>query len=402
MRNDSSIGGGGGFYKYLISPISLLLPIAAITYSFGKGSTDISHVPPIFLAGITCIYFIMAAFYVILCNNYKMRAAVAVAGLTDGVLVIFFAAAFRASVVFSLIGFSIVIAGIMTAMSMVAAPGDPLFARKIDRIVSNNVSIDELRKIIDSIQFPCIFMEKEKDGAERIIAYNEPFADDFKLDKKAILGKSLESLIPLEAGKGQMKFGGEEWVVKRTVRGKQALMMLSPILRSSEAAKIEVFDAIDPSTGLYVSGFMKYKAKSDVESVTRGKRKMSAVLFRISYPPAHGIEISEIEQKLIFAIFGRIVLQCIRACDSAYRTGNDEVLLLMPDTPHSGADIVIGRVYDTLKRSSAVECPNLSKAILDYIARDYIGGGDLPAYDRILEELSVLLYRKKPELSVGA
>jgi hypothetical protein len=31
-----------------------------------------------------------------------------------------------------------------------------------------------------------------------------------------------------------------------------------------------------------------------------------------------------------------------------------------------------------------------------------VGGVDLPAYDKILEDLSVALYRKNPDLAVGA
>jgi GGDEF domain-containing protein len=386
-----------GVWRYAVSPLILLAPIILVTYLAGEGPADLS---PVYIVGVAGVFFTMSAFYIILCQSYKLKAAVGVAALANGVAVVFFAALFGSVFIFTLLGFTLVLAGIIIFMTAILPSKESLFARKIEQIVSNNVTIDELRKLIDSIQFPCVFLERES-AEERIIAYNAPFAEQFKLDRQKIIGSSLEKLLPVESGAEQIKYGGEEWVVKRTVKGRQALLMLYPAAKPSEAAKIEVFDAIDPATGLYVEGFMKYKARSDLESIRRGKRRLTTAMFKVSFPERAAAEISEEEQKLAYVIFGRIILQSIRACDTAYRTGDNEVLLFMPDTPTSGAEIVISRVYNTFKRTSAVECPNLSKAVLDYADRDYLGGGDLPPYDKILEDLSVTLYRKNPDLAVG-
>jgi GGDEF domain-containing protein len=397
--SDSTMGSRGNAAGFLVSPIVLLIPIIVVTALTGKGF-DFSNFHPALTIGLTCIYLVTASFYVTLFRRGKKKAAMAVALVVDGTLVIFFSLAFDSGIAFNFVGFAAVLAGIIIGIAEATPSGESLFARKIDRIVPTNVSVEELRKIIESIQFPCVFMEKDEKGGERIVAFNQPFASDFKLDRRRIPGSSLDSLLPIEHGKSSVKYGGEEWVVKRTVKGRQVLMMLSPVLRAKEAAKIEVMDAIDPATGLYVYGFMKYKAKSDVESANRGKRRFSAVLFKLTFPPGSTIGVSEEEQKLAAVIFGRIVQQSIRVCDSAYRTTDDEVLLLMPDTPNSGSKIVVSRIYTALKRTSAVECPSLSKAILDSAERDYMGGTDLPAYDKILDELSVLLYRKNPDIAV--
>jgi GGDEF domain-containing protein len=395
--SDPSIGNGRGYYKYVISPVALIVPIAAIAAMAGKGFKP-AQVPNIFLVGVSVIYLILTFFYVALCRGNRMKAAVAVACVTNGVMMIFFSAVFEAGMALYFLGFIVIIAGIAIGISVALPAEESLFARKIDRIVPTGIGIKELRKIIDAIQFPCVFLEKNETGDERILAYNAPFANDFKLDKKKILETSLESLLNLEHGTSQMKFSGEEWVVKRTTRGRQVLMMFSPILRSKEAAKIEVFDAIDPSTGLYVEGFMKYKAKSDVESVNRGKRRVSVAFFKLTFSHSEMNGVSEEERKLAHVILGRIVQQSIRACDSAYRISGDEVLLFMPDTPNSGSKIVVSRIYAGLKNTSAVECPILAKGILDYVDKDFVGGTDLPPYDKILEEMSLAFYRKFPDL----
>jgi GGDEF domain-containing protein len=396
--SDATIGNGRGFYKYAISPVALIVPIAALAAITGKGFKP-AGVPGVFTAGVAFIYLILTYFYVMLCRTGKMKAAVAVTCVTNGMLLIFFSAMFGSGILLSFLGFIVVISGIAVGISLAVPSGESLFARKIDRIVPTGISVGELRKIIDSIQFPCVFLEKNDSGVERILTFNAPFVSDFKLDKKKILESSLESLLSLEPGTTQMKYDGEEWVVKRTTRGKQILMMFSPVVRSKEASKIEVFDAIDPATGLYVEGFMKYKAKSDVESINRGKRKVSIAFFKLSFPQGVTIEVSEEEQKLARVVMGRIIHQSIRVCDSAYRTSGDEVLLFMPDTPNSGSKIVVSRIYAGLKSTTAVECPVLAKCILDCVDKDFIGGADLPPYDKILEEMSIMFYRKYPDLA---
>ena len=123
------------------------------------------------------------------------------------------------------------------------------------------------------------------------------------------------------------------------------------------------------------------------------------MFFKLTYPPGAAIGVSDDEMRLASVIMGRVILQSIRICDSAYRLADDEVLLLMPDTPKAGSKVVISRIYALLKRTSAVECPSLSKAIMDCADRDYMGGTDLPPYDKLPGELSTLFYRKYPELA---
>ena len=95
---------------------------------------------------------------------------------------------------------------------------------------------------------------------------------------------------------------------------------------------------------------------------------------------------------------GRTIHKAIRACDSAYRISDNEVLLIMPDTAKSGASIVISRIHNMFKQASTVECPGLSKAVINNVEMDYIGGSDLPQWEKILDELLTLLYRTHPEL----
>jgi hypothetical protein len=399
MGSDVSAKHGKGALKYAVSPIILLLPIVLITGFVGK--FDLFDVKTEFIVGVAAVYIILSGFYVTLCQRGRGNAAVAVGCITDGMMLIFFSVAFKSGILFNFLGFIVAIVGIFAGISAATPSGESLFARKIDRIMPHSVGMEELQKIIDAIPFPCVFMERAEGGDEQIVAYNPQLAGNFGLGKKNILGKTLDSLVTMELGTNRVIRSGEEWDVRRTVRGRQVLVMFSPVLRSKEASTIEVFDAIDVSTGLYSAGFMKYKAKSDIESVNRGRRKLSAVLLKLTFPPGAELSINEDERKLAEVIFGRVVGKSIRVCDSGYRTNDGEVLLIMPDTPNSGSKVVISRIFAGMKSASALECPQCSKAIIDYTDRDYVGGVDLPSYDNILSELSIALYRKHPDLTAG-
>ena len=259
-------------------------------------------------------------------------------------MLIFFSIAFESGIFFNFLGFIVTIVGIVAGISAATPSGESLFARKIDRIMPRSLDMEELQKIIDAIPFPCVFMERVENGEEQIVAYNPQMAENFGLGKGNILGKTLDSLVTLDQRTNRVIHSGEEWDARRTVRGRQVLVMFSPVLRTKEASTIEVFDAIDVSTGLYSAGFMKYKARSDIESVNRGRRKLSAVLLKLTFPPGIENSIDEDERRLAEVIFGRVVGKSIRVCDSGYRTSDSEVLLIMPDTPNSGSKVVISRI----------------------------------------------------------
>ena len=395
--DESTIHHNRSILMHLMSPLALAVPIILVTGFVGSFSFNLSGIPPFLAAGVVIIFCIMSGFYILLCRLGMLKPAMALGLATSGMMVLFFSFAFDSGIICNLVGFMTVIAGIFAGMSA-AAPVETMFAKKSELIVPQNLSVNELGKIIDAIQFPCVFMERGKNRTERIVAYNQPFALEFDLDKSKILGSELDSLLPIEPDNLHIKHKGEEWVIKRTARGRQILTILSPAMRSKEAAKIEVFDAIDVSTGLYAADFMRYKARSDIESVNRGKRRLTAVVFSLAFPPEVAIGIPDEEQKLAFVMMGRTIQTAIRVCDSAYRISDNEVLLIMPDTTKSGASIVISRVETLLKQVSKVECPNISKAALYNVNRDYVGGADLPQHEKLLEEMLALLFKTYPEL----
>ncbi|MDR3355477.1 MAG: hypothetical protein LBO21_10590 [Synergistaceae bacterium] len=390
------------FYKIILTPLTLLVPIVGICTLF-SGGVDFDALPPFFSMGIVSLYVLMVVAYTIIGKKNNLKAMAAVSAIANGSLLLFLSALLSNGTAFTMAGFFIMLSGMLLAITSLSPEDESLFARRVDNIISKNVDISELRKILNSIHYPCVFLEKNQHGEEEIIASNTSFADIMEIGEKELVGVRIKDVLPEHLDDGKYKRGNDTWVVKRTAKGKQVLLMLSPV-EAKAPTKIEIFDSIDPTTGLYMAGFMKHKARSDIESIIRGKRKMSAVLFRLSYPSTGSVEPSDEEKSICGSAFAKIVMKSIRVCDSAYRVSSDEILLLMPDTPATGADKVVLRIYASAKKMSAVECTSLSKVRIEYAKRDFVGGTDLPHYDKILDEMttSINVTTLGTDIAVGA
>jgi GGDEF domain-containing protein len=390
------------FYRVILSPVTLLIPIVGICTLF-SGGVNFDALPPFFSMGIVSLYVLMVVAYVIIGKKNRLKVLAAVSAIANGALLLFLSALLSNGTAFTVAGFFIMLSGMLIAITSLTPEEESLFARRVDNIISKNVDISELKKILNSIQYPCVFLEKNQKGEEEIIASNTSFADIMEVSGKDLIGVGIRDVLPEHLDDGKYKRGNDTWVVKRTAKGRQVLLMLSPV-EAKAPTKIEIFDSIDPTTGLYVIGFMKHKARSDIESIIRGKRKMSAVLFRLSYPNTSLVEPSDEEKSVCSNAFSKIVMKSIRVCDSAYRVSNDEILLLMPDTPATGADKVVLRIYATTKKMSAVECTSLAKVRIEYAKRDFMGGTDLPHYDKILDEMtaSINVTALSSEIAIGA
>jgi hypothetical protein len=121
-------------YKILISPVVLLIPIMGITAAFGRGG-GFYQFHPYFVTGVVCLYIMMSITYAMLSRKKSFTAVTATSAVANGTSIIFFSILFRDGVLFTAIGFFVLMAGMMMIISSVAPKSESLFAMKIDAIV---------------------------------------------------------------------------------------------------------------------------------------------------------------------------------------------------------------------------------------------------------------------------
>jgi|GEM_PF-3686512 len=389
-------GDKGTKRKLLMSPAVLMLPVTLLVYICGDG-VSFSAYPASFIVFLSYVYCALILIYWLLSKRNILMASAAASVVANGVLLVILSGVFQAPA-FTLPGFGLLCVGMLMVVAAVAPPQEVLFKHKADKIIPDGVGIADVKRILDSLPFPCVFLEKDQDKREYIVAANESFTVMSGRVKEKLEGALPDAVVPMPLHGENILLAGSKWSVLRTSRGRQSLVTFTSSEKPTQAVHFDVFDAIDPVTGLYTAGFMKYKARSDIESVIRGKRRMSAALFKLSFHDASE-KVPEDEMKLAYAAFGRVALSCVRVCDSAYLTGDGEVLVYMPDTPQSGAKVVISRIHASIRKISSIECPMIEKARLIDVSVCYTGGVDLPGYEKTLHELRVNMYRKNAALA---
>jgi GGDEF domain-containing protein len=259
-------------------------------------------------------------------------------------------------------------------------------------LLPESVTHQEVKKLLDAMNFPCAFLKIGEDGEERIISANEQLTNILGKKESQIREAPFSSIFPNNENSGLMKISNKEWTINRTTRGSQTLFMLIPVAKAKEQVSHGPTDAIDHETGLFTPLFLKYRANADVEACRRYGRKLSVVLFRISFDEAN-IMPTDNARKKAYADFGKMVSESLRACDSGYRMNEDEVLLYLPDTGQSGSKTVVGRIDYKARKLSKVESPALATATIKEVTVSYFGD-EVVSVDQVMKDIYVAIGRK--------
>jgi GGDEF domain-containing protein len=321
------------------------------------------------------------------------RPAYSVSLLANGVLLLFLSFAMGLGEIFAWAGTALIAGGLFTLMSQIVTPPKTQFSSAGTDLLPESVSYGEVKKLLDAMAFPSAFLKKNEDGVDIVVAINDTLAGIVGLGKneQQARGVPFFNILPNnEIGK-TFKFADAEWVPHRTTKGRQTLFMLTPMLKVAESSGPT--DAIDAETGLFTPLFLRYRANADVEACRRYGRKLSVVLFRISFEKC-AIKPSDDAIKKAFAEFGRMVVASLRACDSGYRLREDEVLVYLPDTPQSGSKTVVNRVMDKVRKLSRVECVELEMAEIDEVTINYFGD-EVVSVDEVMNDMYIAMGRKK-------
>jgi GGDEF domain-containing protein len=163
--------------------------------------------------------------------------------------------------------------------------------------------------------------------------------------------------------------------------------MLSPAVKIPEAEPVTGECAIvDAESGLYTPYYMKYKAESDVQACRRYKRRLAVILFQLEFESKNLIVPSDEAKKTAFTAFAQMTAISIRPCDAAYRVGEDEIAVFLPDTSQQGAKIVLTRLVNNMKKIGLVEVPELVAAHLTDATVNFFGE-ELSSLDQVMKEL---------------
>jgi hypothetical protein len=380
----------GSFLGILAFPPFLMIPIIIIAFlARGSRPRGTAYMPAIF--AILIGFMVMSVIFVALRKNGLQKAANAVSLVSCGVLLLFFSHLMGLGEFFGWAGTLLIASGLILAMSLTVTTPKKRFAMAENNLLPETVSHLEIKKLLDAMAFPSAFLKNDENGKDIVVAINEALAAMLGKNNHQVMGRELSSVLPGSDTVASFKFSGMEWVPNRTSRGKQTLFMLAPLLKAKEEFSGPT-DAIDRDTGLFTPLFLKYRANADVEACRRYGRRLSVILFRLSFDNMP-IKPSDAAVNRAFAEFGKLAAGSLRACDSGYRLRDDEVLIFLPDTPQGGSKIVVSRILAGARKLGRLECVELGQANIDDVTINYFGE-EVSSVDQVMNDVYVEIGRK--------
>ena len=392
--------GRGKWLEMLAFPPAILAPVLFIAL-LTREAYEVAELSIPVLASFLFLYTGLSFAYLTLRKKGQRNAAWAAAILADALLFVFASSQMSASPAFGWTGVVLVILGMILAVSQLTPTPTARFAQQNPDLLPENIGKSEVKRFISAIAFPAAFLETNEEGEERVVAANDALAAILGRVAGKLDGVLFSDLIPSNLESRAFVFADAEWVPHRTTKGKQTMFMLSPAVKVVESEAAASDDSIvDAESGLYTPYYMKYKAVSDVQSCRRYKRHLALLLFRLTFSGDEDtsgknlVPPSDETKQTAFIAFARMVSMSIRTCDTAYRVGEHEIVLFLPDTSQQGAKVVLMRITDNMRKIAKVEVPELGAACLTEAAANFFGE-EIVSLDQVMQELYLSMGRSE-------
>ncbi len=114
-------------------------------------------------------------------------------------------------------------------------------------------------------------------------------------------------------------------------------------LRESEQ-KYRDLSITDDLTLLYNSRHFYHKIANEIDRANRYKRPLSAILLDIDNFKHYNDKYGHLEGDKVLIILGKVIRECLRITDSAYRYGGEEFTIILPETEGEEAIAVSERI----------------------------------------------------------
>ena len=122
-----------------------------------------------------------------------------------------------------------------------------------------------------------------------------------------------------------------------------AMVEAEEALRESERLYREM-SIIDELTGLYNKRHFNNHLKMEMQRAQRHHHPLSLIMMDIDFFKRHNDTYGHAEGDKVLARLGEILNASIRATDLACRYGGEEFVVILPDTPSDGAEVVAERI----------------------------------------------------------
>lgn len=200
---------------------------------------------------------------------------------------------------------------------------------------------------------PLPVLVTDKSGA--VQSFSPAFADLYSASGgENLLAQRVERLLPLD--KTEVILNDLPWEIEQVFLPEEEVLLffLVPPRTAPEPAPVEDRrrrPLRDERTGLYNEAYLAIRGLEELSRDARYKRWLSAVLFKVTCAPG----VSETEEKLVVEEFAKNVRENVRGCDIGFFLDDWSILLMLPETPLGGAQVLAVRLGELFQNVLAVQ-----------------------------------------------
>jgi len=189
-----------------------------------------------------------------------------------------------------------------------------------------------------------------------------------------------------DARKRGVELGADDYVTK-PYRSFEIQQRLRNVLRLRAAESSgqssnqppERLDIADPVTGTGTSSQLHISLDYEFTRAVRYKHPLSCVVVRCVNYPQVTASLGAVTAPRVLAQLATALRGCIRGVDHLFRSGSDELTILLPETDARGCRIVVGRVQTTTSRDELFDAevrprPSIAVAFACYPTRKVADG----------------------------
>lgn len=325
---------------FLIPPV-LSVPLLLGVLALGEGSG--STLPPVVWMGALGTYGTCSALYVFRLLRGQRGGGVCLQLLAQGVLLPLVALSAGSPSLVAWGGFAVFAAGLLAAVQGVL--GSEMGEKPLDQ--DERGPAPALVRAV--AQFPLPVLLTDTAGVVRGVSPS--LVELLAPTVSRIEDQPVETLLDINATEGT--FRGKRWSQEQVplLEDGGVLFVLepSPGALAPEPERSESRESglalLNPQTGLFSEGFLPLRCEEELARDHRYRRWMTAILLRLSLTSV----VTPAEERAVGETFGKQVKDTIRTCDVGFQLRNNDILLLLPETPLGGGQILVKRLYEQLE-----------------------------------------------------
>ncbi len=197
-----------------------------------------------------------------------------------------------------------------------------------------------------------------------------------------------------------VKAGASDFIFK-PFRFEELDLRIKRVLRESEFKKertlllkeMEQLAITDGLTGLYNSRQFFHQIKQEIKRYDRYSRSLSLMILDIDFFKHYNDTWGHLEGDKVLMHIGRIINDCMRSMDTAYRYGGEEFAILLPETDLKMACVVGARIKDNIADEVFRPEPGKTQSVTVSIgASELVDGEDFTAF---IKRTDKAMYKSK-------